>query len=62
MGVWVLGQEKRRTQVLYVYVGGGGRGAGEAPYAGLKFCMYEAMKRSLAKLWGIEEEDLGFEP
>ena len=40
---------------------GGGGGAGEAPYAGLKFCMYEAMKRSLAKLWGVEEEDLGSE-
>ena len=31
---------------------------GEAPYAGLKFCMYEAMKRSLCDLWGITEQEL----
>jgi hypothetical protein len=66
--VWVYGCGDRRSAVLNfcmcvcvcVCVRGGG-GAGEAPYAGLKFCMYEAMKRSLAKLWGVEEEDLGSE-
>ena len=64
--VCVYGCGDRRSAVLKfclcvcVCVRGGG-GAGEAPYAGLKFCMYEAMKRSLAKLWGVEEEDLGSE-
>uniref|UniRef100_A0A7S4KQT8 Mitochondrial carrier protein n=1 Tax=Guillardia theta TaxID=55529 RepID=A0A7S4KQT8_GUITH len=31
---------------------------GEAPYAGLKFCCYEAMKMALSDLWGIQEKDL----
>ena len=31
---------------------------GEAPYAGLKFCMYEAMKTGLSDLWGVREHEL----
>mmetsp|Transcript_72204 Transcript_72204/g.165407 ORF Transcript_72204/g.165407 Transcript_72204/m.165407 type:complete len:320 (-) Transcript_72204:45-1004(-) len=32
---------------------------GEAPYAGLKFCCYEAMKVGLADFWGVRETELG---
>ena len=31
---------------------------GEAPYAGLKFCMYEAMKAGLSDLWSVSEHEL----
>jgi len=31
---------------------------GEAPYAGLKFCIYEAMKKALGERWGLTEAQL----
>mmetsp|Transcript_1319 Transcript_1319/g.2198 ORF Transcript_1319/g.2198 Transcript_1319/m.2198 type:complete len:249 (+) Transcript_1319:562-1308(+) len=31
---------------------------GEAPYAGLKFMCYEAMKKALGEWWGLKEDEL----
>ena len=47
-----------RVRIQALYRGLAATMVGEAPYAGLKFCMYEAMKRALGDVWGKREEEL----